>query len=529
MNVLRRLVPLAPIVLALACGSSGDDPGESGSTDGESASVVPPGKADDYLSPTSREYRLWGEGQLDLDAEWSDKTAAEKLAHAEEMLGFKFKAYSHFIDVYVTDKSSHDANGDYGGFSGLVRPTSLDSMIEPIDATSMSFTFLWELEMGGPQSLLSNLPLETNASGEKVFKVKLPVLTESQLKYGSYPKDFDANKYEGDLEEIEVAIDPEDESFDAFPEYNRLFEDGKLDVLILVGGDYNEERYDLKAAEEIFKWLKQAGYQHPAEAYTDLKLDSPPFKSSIDANGKNVDIEITFYHPDIVPDGELNSLRDKIIDAYQTMDLVIYDGHAGQDPSYSGVVYHYNPRHAISADELGQLALPEKYQLFVFNGCKTYSAYPEAVMKNGNKTTANLDIISTVNFSWLTMQPYTTSGFLNQLLAKSGGTHDPQTYVQILKQINQSSNWNVYYGVHGLDDNPHINPYTDVSTLCGACATDSDCPGVGNRCIQFQWGKVCGAECTTNDGCPADYGCYEIAEGSQIVGNQCLPKSFTCQ
>lgn len=528
MNALR-LAALAPIVLVLACGSSDEAPGGGDVAGGGEATVVVPGKADDYLSPTSREYRMWGEGQLTLDAAWADKTAAEKLAHAEEMLGYKFKAYTHFIDVYVTDKSSHDSNADYGGFSGLVRPTSLDSMIEPTDETSMSFTFLWELEMGGPRSLMSDLPLETNGAGEKVFKVKMPVLTESQLQNGSYPKDFDANAYQGEMEEIEVSIDPEDESFDAFPEYNRLFEDGKLDILVLVGGDYNEERYDLKAADEIFKWLKKAGYEHPAQAYTDLTLESPPFTSSIDANGKKIQIEITFFHPDIVPDAQLDQLRAKIVAAYESMDVLIYDGHAGQDPTYSGIVYHYNPRHAISANELGQLDLPDKYQLFVFNGCKTYSAYPEAVMKNEKKTTANLDIISTVNFSWLTMQPYTTSGFINQLLAKSGSTHDPQTYLQILKQINQSSNWNVYYGVHGLDDNPHVNPYTDVSTLCGECGTDADCPGVGNRCVRFQWGKACGAECTTDDGCPEAYGCYQIAEGNQIVGNQCLPKSFQCE
>ncbi len=525
---LPRLVPLAPIVLLLACGSLGEEPSQGGSSD-QTASVVPPGKADNYLSPTSREYLLWGEGQLDLDEEWSDAGDADKLAHAEEMLGYKFKAYAHFINEYVTDKSSHDANGDYGGFSGLVRPTSLDSIIEPNDDTNMSFTFLWELEMGGPRSLLSNLPIEVNDAGKKVFSVKLPVLTEYQIEHGSYPKDFDANAYEGEMEEIEVAIDPEEESHDAFPEYNRLFEDGKLDMLVLVGGDYNDERYDLQAAEEIFDWLKRAGYDHPAEDYTELTLDSPPFRSTMDVNGSTVDVEVTFYHPDIVPDAELDSLRDEIIDAYETMDVLIYDGHAGQDPGYSGVVYHYNPRHAISADDLGQLALPDKYQIYLFNGCKTYSAYPEAVMKNETKTTANLDIISTVSFSWLSMQPYTTSGFINQLLAESGGTHDPQTYVQILEQINRRSNWNVYYGVHGLDDNPHVNPYADEGMLCGSCATDLDCPGAGNRCIGFDWGKVCGAECTADDGCPEGYGCYEIAEGSQIVGNQCLPKSFTCE
>jgi hypothetical protein len=522
----RRLAPLAPVILALACGSSTDDTTEAPAD--QVASVVPPGKADNYLSPTSMEYRLWGEGQLDLDAAWADKTDAEKLAHAEQMLAYKFKAYTHFINVYVTDKTSHDANDGYGGFSALVRSSSLDSMIEPLDAGGLSYSFLWELEMGAPRTLLSNLPIETNASGEKVFRVKLPVLTESQLEYGSYPKDFNADTYAGELEEILVAVEAEKESFDAFPEYNRLFEDGKLDILVLVGGDYNEERYDLKATEEIFQWLKRAGYAHPAAAYTDLTLDSPPFASSIDANGRKIDVEVTLYHPDIVPDADLDQLRAKIISAYQTMDVLIYDGHAGQDPSYSGLVYHYNPRHAISADELGKITLPEKYQVYVFNGCKTYGVYPESVMKNPAKTTANVDIISTVNFSWLTMQPYTTSGFIGQLLAKSGNTHDPQTYLQILKQINQSSNWNVYYGVHGLDDNPHINPYTDTSSLCRSCSRDAECPGVGNRCIAFAWGKACTAECTAPDGCPEGYGCFDVAEGAQIVGRQCMPKTYTC-
>ena len=529
MRFVRRLAVVAPVLFALACGSTGDETGGPGGGDETEATVVPPGKADNYLSPTSREYRLWGEGRLQLDDTWADKTEAEKRARVEELTGYKFKAYAHFIDEYVTNKEHDATNADYGGFSGLIRPTSLDSMLEPADAAMMTWTFLWELEMGGPRDLFSKLSIETNASGEKTFKVKLPVLTESQLEYGSYPKDFNGDTYDKEMEELVVAIEPENDSFDAFPEFNRLFDDGKLDMLVLVGGDYNADRYDLKAAEQIFKWLKDAGYEHPAAAYTDLTLDSPPFKASMQANGKAIDVEITLLHPAVVPVAELDSLRAKIITAYETMDVLMYDGHAGQDPGYSGVVYHYNPRHAISANQLAELNLPDKYQIFVFNGCKTYSAYPEAVYKNATKNTGNLDIISTVNFSWLTMQPYTTSGFINQLLAKKSGTHDPQTYLQILKEINKSSNWNVYYGVHGLDDNPHVNPYTDTSTLCGGCVTDNDCPGVGNRCIRLSSGKACAAECTADDGCPEGYGCYDIAEGSQIVGKQCLPKSYKCE
>jgi hypothetical protein len=240
-------------------------------------------------------------------------------------------------------------------------------------------------------------------------------------------------------------------------------------------------------------------------------------------------VEITLYHPAIVPQAELDSLGDAIIKAYGVMDVVLYDGHAGQDPDYSGVVYHYNPRKAIKANDFPSLELPEKYQIFVFNGCKTYNAYPDAVYKHEGKNFENLDIISTVNFSWLGQQSFTTSGFLNQLLAKRGGTHDPRTYMEILTEINRSANWNVYYGVHGVDDNPHVNPYADFDNLCEECADDSDCKGQGNLCIGFSWGKACGAECLADDGCPEGYFCGEIAQAGQITGNQCMPSSFICE
>ncbi len=502
--------------------------GETTRDAGDEAVVVYPGKADDYLSPTSREYLLWGMGDLVLDAEWADKEMAEKEAHVEAMLGYKFKAYSHFINVYITDKSSHDSNQDYGGFAGLIKSSSVEWIFEPIGDDGMTWTFIWEMEMGGPQDLMDRMPIEMDENGQTYFMVKLPVLSNSALTNGSYPKDFNANTHEGELDEIQVMVEPEDESFDAFPKYNAMFEDGLLDVFILVGGDYNEKRWDLIAAEQIFDWLKSAGYKHAAEELTDLTLESEPFRKTLKANGKEIQVEVTLMWPDIVPDADLNSVRERVAAAYESMDIVIYDGHAGQDPDYSGVVYHYNPRKAISANDLAELNLPEKYQLYLFNGCKTYNAYPDAVYQNETKTTANLDIISTVNFSWLSMQPYTTSGFLNELLALKGGTHDPRTYVEILTQINLSNNYNVYYGVHGLDDNEHLNPYADVTTLCQSCSSDGDCPGQGNLCVRFDWGKACAAECTADDGCPESYSCRDIAINGNITGRQCLPDTLTC-
>lgn len=539
MTLLTGLLVSSLAVVAAGCGSStnceqggcgpGDDVSSGGTVGAEQAVAVLPGKADDYLSPTSREYKLWGLGEVLLEAEWAEKTFEEREAEVQARLGDRFKAYAHFIDVYLTDKSSHDNNANYGGFSGLVRSTSLDWVREPVDDQGMSWAFIWEIEMGGPRDLMDKLPFKTRENGDPYLLVTMPVLTDSQLRSTSYPKDFDPEKYEGETQQIEVVVEPEDASVDAFPAYDQLFADDKLDIAIIVGGDYNEERYDLEAAENIYDWLKRAGYAHETNTWTELKVDSPPFTKTVKVEGRTVDVEVTLLHPDLVEDADLDQIRQRVVQAYETMDVVLYDGHAGQDPDYSGVVYHYNPRHAISANDLAELDLPAKYQIFVFNGCKTYSAYPEAVYKNATKTTANLDIVSTVNFSWLTMQPFTTSGLLNELLAMTGGTHDPKTYVEMLATINKDANWNVYYGVHGLDDNSHVNPYADLTTLCAACATDADCPGQGNRCVRFDWGSACAAECTADDGCPASYACQDIAVGSRITGRQCLPANFRCQ
>lgn len=515
---------LSALVAALLAAGCVDEPAEESD---DSAAAVYPGKADNYLSPTSREYSLWGMGDWTLSDDWKDRPRAEQEAEVRSKLEYKFKAYSHYINLYITDKSSHDANQGYGGFSGLVRTSSLDWILEPVDDAGLVWTFIWELEMGGPRDLLDTLPVKTD-NNQVYFMVKLPKLSESQLVSGSYSSDFDATKYEGELEEIQVMIEPIDESVDAWPDYRAMFADNVLDVVIVIGGDYNEERYDIKAAKEIFSWFSKAGYSGGTASFETLAIDSSPFTRTLSANGSEVKVEVRLLHPDIVADDQLAQLEAAVNKAYETADIVIYDGHAGQDPNYSGVVYHYNPRKAISANDLAKLNLPDKYQIFVFNGCKTYNAYPDAIYAGSSKTHKNLDIISTVNFSWLTMQPFTTSSFLNQILLRKSGTHDPQTYVEILREINKSNNYNVYYGVHGLDDNGHSNPYAEVSSLCLECGSDSDCPGQGNRCVRFEFGRVCGIECTANDGCPAGYFCGDIASGTQITGRQCMPNGFTC-
>ncbi len=530
---MRATTPLFTSILAatlsltgFGCASDADTSGESG----DLAEVVLPGKADNYLSPASREYAVWGIGELTLEAEWADRTADERAAEVDELLDMRFKAYSHFINEYVKSKTRKDANYNYGGFYGLIHGSTLEFVADPITDDGLNWAFIWEIEMGGPQDLLDQLPLERDAEGNPYFITIVPRLDASALRTESYPKKFDPAQWDGDIEELQVRIDAKEASIDSFPGYNELAEDGLIDILIVVGGDYNDKRYDLLAAESHFDWLKSAGFAHPASDWEELTLESAPFTKTVSMNGRDVKVEITLVHPGIVEVAELDSLREVIIDGYQTKDIVMYDGHAGQDPDYSGVVYHYKPRHAITATDLGKLDLPEDYQIYVFNGCKTYNVYPESVYAHPDKTGDNLDTISTVSFSWLSQQTFTTSGFLTELLSLDEQAHVPQTWNQILSRMNSRNNDDVYYGVHGIDDNSKLNPYADVSTLCGSCSANSDCPGSGNLCLALGDGvQACGAQCTDDVGCPSGYSCMDIAQTGQISGSQCVPQSLSCR
>ena len=129
--------------------------------------------------------------------------------------------------------------------------------------------------------------------------------------------------------------------------------------------------------------------------------------------------------------------------------------------------------------------MPDKYQLFFFNGCKTYTTYADSLYANPKKTTANLDVITTVNFSWLSEMTRITTDLLGGFTRRVSDTHVPVSYDHLLADMNKGRSWDVIYGVHGLSDNPRISPYADVGTLCGACSGNSQCPGADNLCVKI--------------------------------------------
>ncbi len=186
---------------------------------------------------------------------------------------------------------------------------------------------------------------------------------------------------------------------------------------------------------------------------------------------------------------------------------------------------------AVAADQFRELQMPDKYQIVVFNGCKTYTQYADNLYANPAKSEGNLDIITTVNFSWLSEMGRVTSAFLKGVTGTSGGRHKPVSYAELLAEMNRGTSWNVIYGVHGIAGNPHMSPYGDTSSLCQACDRHADCPGTGNMCLRLTEAapeRYCGVACTADSGCPEGYACRAVRQGTTITSHQCLPTTNRC-
>lgn len=535
----KLFVVTAGFALLAACGETLDEGASSGGAseqqEGEGVyEYVPAGKLDNYRSTSGREYRFVGLDTITLTGEDAELEGEGRSERVDELVDLKFKAISYFMYAYLADKSSDDDNYGYGGFRTTVRQKTFESLeITQREEEPNTYEFRFEAEAGGPDDLLGQLPIDSDGT----FDLAMPVLSNSDLDSGSYTSTydhFDASEYdEEELTNLELQVEPQDSEPDAYPEYEAMFEDGLLDIAIHVGGDYNDARYDIQTARDLFERLQtDLGLESPVERYEDLRSDSGPFTGTFEADGETIDIEVTLIHPDMQeePGVGYQGLLDLYRESAATHDIVFYDGHAGYSSSYSGVVVHYNPRHAIPADEFDELELPEKPQLFVFNGCKTYTSYADAMYDHPLKTGENLDVVTTVNFSWLSEMTRITTDFLTSYVDTSTGTHAPRSYDFILDELNRQRSWDVIYGVHGLRDNPRQSPYADEAELCQPCESSSDCPGVDNLCVQVDGGRACTMACTADSGCPDGYSCRSVAQsGSDVISaQQCVPTAGSC-
>jgi hypothetical protein len=249
----------------------------------------------------------------------------------------------------------------------------------------------------------------------------------------------------------------------------------------------------------------------------------------MNVEGEAVALRVSLYHADMVEDDELERLLDAYRYSAEHADIVLYEGHAGRSLDYSGVVLHYGPRAAIPASEFRNLVLPNRYQIFVFAGCETYTGYSESLFAHPDKHAGNADVITTVNYSTYRSRATAAIAMLQALTRTYEDTWYPLSWGGVIKHINdydEGGRWTAMYGVHGLDDNPRISPLADESTIGMSCEDASECPGVDNRCVRRRSGeRQCGVACTDDSGCPTGSRCVGVTSGDLGSIRQCLAGS----
>lgn len=488
----RRLLPaLAPLALSLAAAcSSGPTAPDEAATDEANL---------DYRSTVGREYNVVGESRIDLTGDDAALTGEARAAKAQELARAKVDAITRALDAELQRIWPVQRRTDEKNVIVMVRMATPRG--DALREDGAGYRFTYRAQAAGPNNLLESLPLALDGDRKTLA-----------LALGE--------------ERVALAWSPSAETADAYPRYAEMFEDG-LDIAIHVGGDHYTPRNDLRESQAIYDDLVAMGLRSPVGSFADLKLDSGAFQGTLAVGAAQVPVRARLVHADMAPDDALDLLVDAWKKAASAADVVIYRGHAGVDLTYNGVVVHYNPRVAIPMSAFKAMDLPSKYQLFVFDGCETYTGYADAILAHPGKDERNADVITSVNFGSSLVRAESVSALLHGMLDGVGGRWVPRSYDALMKRVNdaQRGPWTSIYGVHGLSDNPRLSMLSDAARLGRACTTNAQCGGGDNLCVTLASGKVCGAACTDSSGCPGGTKCTAVRSQSLGSIKQCLPVS----
>jgi peptidoglycan hydrolase-like protein with peptidoglycan-binding domain len=212
-----------------------------------------------------------------------------------------------------------------------------------------------------------------------------------------------------------------------YPEYDKLFADGKLNTTIGVGFDEGDSHKD--ETKDVIAGLSKRGYTQldPDKAATD-KSTADQFKAAgIDPAAAKADglqyFTKTFKHGGkdvtsvvklITPDTP--QAKDKFAKAMGESEMVIYSGHGryGSGPDFDPINSAkgnfvigkpYEAGHVTlnrGQTDLQKTAMTKDYQLMLFDGCTT-NYYVDDLRRAPGKDSKNLDlVVSTGSLPWST-------------------------------------------------------------------------------------------------------------------------------
>ncbi len=528
-------------LLALGCGDAEVvDFTQGGVTD---AVAVPHGKEDNFLAVSAREYLVEGETTIVLDEKHADLTDSGKFQKAKRLVPYKMIAVAWFLNSFVAPKDKKDKNAKYGGFNALIRNGNFEDL-DLYQVDDLTFRFTLRMDMGGPMDLMSKLPTTADADGAARFELQMGIPSNDELSnLAAGDEWFRQDEWKHwvpwdhapeAIETIRLEVSPQERSMDAWMDYDRLFADGKVTIGVHFGWDYHEATH-VKESKMLFEHLVKDGYEPPVADWDRLERNSGPFEKTIQANGKPLKIEISIFHgkPGTKTDPDTDQggrwLKKDLIKSLETREVIIYSGHSGPWWGFSMGNWKKTEEGELDDNEITMLDLPDHYQVVLAEGCETY-AIGQAFFDNPAKQDrTNIDVVTTTTYS-TAGDADPVKDFLNAVVGTwTDGTHAPMTYSELLLDLDYNAWDSAMYGVHGIDDNPHLHPYADPDKFCAPCSWDEECGAEGNFCVNLGTdGQFCTGTCTADDGCPDGYTCAAVARGQSITGRACVPRHFSC-
>jgi hypothetical protein len=225
-----------------------------------------------------------------------------------------------------------------------------------------------------------------------------------------------------------------------YPEYDKLYADKKLDVIVFFGAveDTKPTDYAFSIIKTLEAQLKKAGF---AKGTAAKGLRYTRVKSGITAN---VDI----YTPNEFSGLGDYAHQDNFYDAVNSHEVVIFNGHSmlGASSFWSDPQIY---------------RVPTKYQIFLYNGCLGYEYYVDPILE-GKQGAANVDVVSNVIETPFAIMSQESATVISLLVAKAeaGGTSSWQTILQKMNAYAKSFDplEGAFYGASGARTNVYRPP-----------------------------------------------------------------------
>jgi hypothetical protein len=515
----------------------------------EDGFAVPAGKEDDFYSLSAYEYVVEGRASVTLEPALAGAAADEREARVKELIGYQQIAVAWFLTQYFIEKKPDDSNAEFGGYGALAKGGAWEDLdVEQIDELTYEFSF--RQLIAGRRDLMSRLPLSTGADGRPTFVLTIGTPTNAELAqletdaewYRRAPwSSWNPDAVSADRKrDLVLSIERERESTDAWFDYEALFADGELTIDVHFGWDYHNE-YHVRHARSMFSWLRdRAGFTPPVATFDELRRDSGPFVRTLDANGREILVEVRLFYgkpgsetdPDTDAGGR--ALEDDMRASLASRDVIVYSGHSGPFYGFALANWRVTSEGDLDDSDMATVEMPaETYQIVFAEGCDTYHI-GEAFKRNPAKPDGRyIDVITTTAAS-NAATPAAVQRLITRLIERDDqGRHQPRTLKSLLSDLDSGTFWfHTMYGIHGIDDNPAVHPYGELSNLCQPCSANAECGGVGNLCIGIgaEGSRHCAVACTDDRGCPDGYRCGAVASQSAgaIYASACVPQTYRC-